>query len=75
MPHHDDPTRRGAPHAPHHHPDEEILLLKEGQLDITINGQDQRAQAPGSIVLVISANDEHGWRNAGDTNATYCCAA
>lgn len=58
-----------APHAPHHHPDEEILLLKEGLLDITINGRTQRA-TPGTIVFV-TANDEHGWRNAGETNATY----
>jgi quercetin dioxygenase-like cupin family protein len=58
-----------APHAPHHHPDEEILLLKEGLLDVTINGRTTRA-TPGTIVFV-TANDEHGWRNAGDSNATY----
>jgi len=58
-----------APHPPHHHPDEEILLVKEGTLDVTINGKTQRA-GPGTIVLV-SSNDEHGWRNAGDTAATY----
>jgi quercetin dioxygenase-like cupin family protein len=58
-----------APHAPHHHPDEEILLVKEGQLDVTINGVTQRA-GPGSIVFV-SSGDEHGWNNAGDTAATY----
>lgn len=58
-----------APHAPHHHPDEEFLLLKEGQLDVTINGVTQRA-TPGTIVF-ISSGDEHGWRNAGDTDATY----
>jgi quercetin dioxygenase-like cupin family protein len=58
-----------TPHAPHHHPDEEILLLKEGQLDVTIAGHTTRA-TPGSIVFV-GANDEHGWRNAGDTMATY----
>jgi quercetin dioxygenase-like cupin family protein len=58
-----------APHAPHHHPDEEILLLKEGQLDVTINGHTQRI-GPGSIVLVASG-DEHGWSNAGETDATY----
>jgi len=58
-----------APHAPHHHPDEEILLLKEGTLDVTINGKTQRI-TPGSIVLV-SSNDEHGWKNAGATAATY----
>jgi quercetin dioxygenase-like cupin family protein len=58
-----------TPHAPHHHPDEEIVLVKEGQLDVTINGITKRA-GPGSIVLV-SSGDEHGWKNVGDTAATY----
>jgi quercetin dioxygenase-like cupin family protein len=58
-----------TPHAPHRHPDEEIVLVKEGQLDVTLNGRTTRA-TPGSIVFV-SANDEHGWRNAGEGNATY----
>ncbi|AOS44530.1 hypothetical protein Verru16b_01592 [Lacunisphaera limnophila] len=58
-----------APHAPHRHPDEEVLLLKEGQLDVTINGVTTRA-TPGSIVFV-SSGDEHGWKNTGATPATY----
>jgi quercetin dioxygenase-like cupin family protein len=58
-----------APHAAHHHPDEEIVLVKEGQMDVTINGRTQRA-GPGSIVLITSG-DEHGWKNVGDTTATY----
>jgi quercetin dioxygenase-like cupin family protein len=57
------------PHAAHHHPDEEIVLVKEGQLDVTIKGQTQRV-GPGSIVLITSG-DEHGWKNVGDTSATY----
>jgi quercetin dioxygenase-like cupin family protein len=58
-----------APHAPHRHPDEEIVLVAEGELDVTLNGVTTRA-TPGSIVFV-SSNDEHGWKNAGDTPATY----
>ncbi len=58
-----------APHAPHRHPDEEIVLVKEGALDVTINGATTRA-GPGSIVFV-SSGDHHGWVNAGDTPATY----
>lgn len=58
-----------APHAPHRHADEEIVLVKEGQLDVTINGTTTRA-GPGSIVFV-SSGDMHGWKNAGDTSATY----
>lgn len=58
-----------APHSSHHHPDEEIVLVKEGTLEVTINGAVSRA-GPGSIIFCAS-NDEHGWRNAGDTTATY----
>ena len=58
-----------SPHAPHHHPDEEIILVKEGQMAVTINGTMQRA-GPGSICYITSG-DEHGWKNVGDTVATY----
>lgn len=58
-----------TPHAPHSHPDEEIVLLKEGQLDVTLKGVTTRA-GPGSVVFV-SSGDEHGWKNVGDTPATY----
>lgn len=58
-----------APHAPHSHPDEEVVLVTEGELDVTINGITTRATA-GSIIF-ISSGDEHGWRNAGDKAATY----
>lgn len=60
---------REAPHGAHRHPDEEIVLVKEGALDVTINGVTTRA-GTGSIILAGS-NDEHGWRNAGETAATY----
>lgn len=58
-----------VPHAPHRHPDEEIILLTEGALDVTVNGATTRI-GPGSIVFV-SSGDLHGWKNAGDTSATY----
>ncbi len=58
-----------AAHAAHRHPDEEIILVKEGVLDVTINGVTARAGA-GSI-LFYGSNDEHGMRNAGETAASY----
>ncbi len=57
------------PHAAHRHPDEELILVKEGTLEVTINGQSQRA-GPGSIFFYAS-NDMHGMKNVGDTRATY----
>jgi quercetin dioxygenase-like cupin family protein len=58
-----------ASHAAHRHPDDEIILVKEGTVEFTINGQSQQAGV-GSVVL-FGSNDLHGMRNAGDTRATY----
>ena len=58
-----------ASHAAHRHPDEELILIREGTLEVTINGQAQRA-GTGSIFFFASS-DLHGMRNVGDTPATY----
>jgi quercetin dioxygenase-like cupin family protein len=58
-----------APHPPHHHVHEEMLLLKEGTMEVTISGKVTKI-GPGSSVYVAS-NEEHGWHNAGTTNALY----
>ncbi|MBI4625813.1 MAG: cupin domain-containing protein [Verrucomicrobia bacterium] len=58
-----------APHAAHRHPDEELVIVKEGMMEVTINGVTQRA-GPGSIFFFAS-NDEHGMKNVGSTRATY----
>jgi quercetin dioxygenase-like cupin family protein len=59
----------GSPHPPHKHPDEEMILIKDGTLEITINQTVQRI-GPGSIVFV-GPNDLHGWTNVGETRANY----
>ncbi len=58
-----------APHAAHRHPDEEVILVKDGQVEVTINGHTQQA-GPGAI-LFFASNDEHALRNGGTTAATY----
>lgn len=58
-----------AAHAPHRHPDEEIIMIKEGTLEVTINGATTRT-GTGSVIFLAS-NDEHGLRNVGDSPATY----
>jgi quercetin dioxygenase-like cupin family protein len=58
-----------APHAPHRHVHEEILMLQSGQLEVTMNGETTRL-TPGSVVFVAS-NDLHGWKNPGTTPAQY----
>lgn len=58
-----------AAHAPHRHPDEEIIIVKEGTVEVTINGKVQQA-GPGSMFFFAS-NDLHGMKNIGKTFATY----
>lgn len=58
-----------VPHAPHRHPDEEIVIVKEGTIEVTINGKSQRA-GEGSMFLFAS-NDMHGMKNVGSGRATY----
>jgi len=58
-----------APHGPHKHVHEELLMLKDGSLDVTIGGQTTHVTA-GSIVYVAS-NEMHGWRNPGTGPAQY----
>lgn len=58
-----------APHPAHRHPDEELVVIKEGALEVTINGTSHQA-GPGSV-LFLASNDHHGWRNRGSTPATY----
>lgn len=57
------------PHPPHQHADEEMILIKQGTLEITINDSVQQAGA-GSVVFV-APNDLHGWKNVGTEPASY----
>ena len=58
-----------APHPPHHHVHEELLLIREGTLEVTVAGKGKRL-GPGSAAYLAS-NQEHGWRNVGTTTAKY----
>jgi mannose-6-phosphate isomerase-like protein (cupin superfamily) len=58
-----------SPHAAHRHPDEELLIIKEGTVEVTINGVTWQA-GPGSLVFFAS-NNPHGLRNNGTIPATY----
>jgi quercetin dioxygenase-like cupin family protein len=56
-------------HPVHRHPWEEIIYVRSGQVDFTINGQVHHA-GPGGYAFFAS-NDPHNARNVGATPATY----
>ena len=58
-----------APHPPHKHLHEEMVLLRTGELDVTISGKTTRL-TPGSMAYVAS-NEEHGWKNPTSGRAEY----
>jgi quercetin dioxygenase-like cupin family protein len=58
-----------ASHAAHRHPDEELVYVREGVIEATINGVAQ--SAPAGSVIFFASNDLHGLRNIGDTAASY----
>jgi mannose-6-phosphate isomerase-like protein (cupin superfamily) len=63
----------GAPHPAHHHVHSEMWLIREGTVEITVNGTSYRLE-PGSVGFVRS-NDEHGIKNVGPAPATYFVVA
>jgi mannose-6-phosphate isomerase-like protein (cupin superfamily) len=63
----------GMPHPPHHHVHSEMWLIREGALELTVNGKSYQL-GPGSVGFVHS-NDEHGVKNIGTTPATYFVVA
>ena len=58
-----------APHPAHRHPEEELMIVKEGTIEATLNGQPNRVDVGGMIFC--ASNELHGLRNIGTTRATY----
>ena len=56
-------------HAPHKHPNEELVILASGKLEAMSNGK-TRVLGPGSVIFNAS-NQMHAVRNVGDVPATY----
>lgn len=63
----------GSPHPPHHHEHTEMWLIREGTVEITIEGKASRV-GPGGLAFVKS-NEEHGITNPTDKPTTYFVVA
>ncbi len=59
----------GAPHAPHRHVPEELLVIRTGTMEV-LQGTTTRLAGPGAVVFMAS-NEWHGLKNPGATPATY----
>jgi quercetin dioxygenase-like cupin family protein len=58
-----------ASHEPHRHPNEELIVIREGTVETLSDGVWKRVGA-GSIIFNAS-NSLHGLRNVGTTPAVY----
>jgi len=56
-------------HPVHRHSWEEMLLVKDGDFEVSMNGRKQHA-GPGAMIF-FAANDPHNARNVGNKPATY----
>jgi XRE family transcriptional regulator, regulator of sulfur utilization len=60
---------RTTSHPPHTHPNEEMVIVREGTLQAHVNGEEVIV-GPGSVLFYASMQP-HGVRNIGETPATY----
>jgi XRE family transcriptional regulator, regulator of sulfur utilization len=58
-----------SPHEPHRHPDEEVIVIKEGTVE-TFLGNRTQVVGPGSVIFQ-AANQMHAIRNVGTVPAVY----
>jgi quercetin dioxygenase-like cupin family protein len=56
-------------HPAHKHPNEELIIVREGTVEVLVNGELKRV-GPGSVIFNAS-NVMHSLRNVGDVPAVY----
>ena len=57
------------PHPGHRHRHEEMFLIREGTVEVTIEGKGTQL-GPGSVAFIAS-NEDHAIHNVGSTRAKY----
>jgi quercetin dioxygenase-like cupin family protein len=57
------------PHPAHRHPEEELLIIKEGTREVVQNGVTNQVSAGGMVFC--ASNELHGWRNSSTNPVTY----
>ena len=58
-----------SPHPPHKHPNEELIIIRQGTVETLSNGTWVRV-GPGSIIF-NGSNQLHGFKNVGTEPAIY----
>jgi quercetin dioxygenase-like cupin family protein len=58
-----------SPHPPHRHPNEEMIIVRQGTVEALVNGEWKRV-GPGSVIFFAS-NQLHGLKNVGTEPAVY----
>lgn len=58
-----------SPHQPHRHPNEELIILRQGTVETLSNGKWKRV-GPGSVIF-NGSNQLHGLKNVGSDKAIY----
>ncbi|WP_454714853.1 cupin domain-containing protein [Caulobacter segnis] len=56
-------------HAPHTHPNEELVIIREGEVEV-LSGGVWKKVGPGGVVFNAS-NSPHALKNVGTTDAVY----
>jgi quercetin dioxygenase-like cupin family protein len=57
------------PHPGHKHPEEEMMIVREGVVEAVLNDTTNRVEAGG--LIFCASNEMHGLRNIGTNRATY----
>lgn len=61
------------PHPPHHHLHSEMFLVREGTVEVTVNGHSQTIGHGG--IGFCASNQQHGIKNVGKIPAKYFVVA